>query len=70
MCSLTSARGAGSGLQHLGGHEVDLGVVCGLNAAFDPQHFSDGVLISMADLKLFPGLPESSSHLKQRTGSS
>ena len=64
--SLTSARGACCGLQHLRGHKVDLGVVRGLDTAFDPQHFSNSVLISMANLKFFPGLPEICSHLKDQ----
>lgn len=66
LCSqlvLTGAGGAGGGLQHLRGHEVDLGVVHGLDAAFDPQHLPNGVLVPVADFKLFPGLPEVSSHL-------
>lgn len=43
---------------------MDLRVVCGLDTSFDPQHFSNRVLVSMADLKFFPGLPEICSHLK------
>lgn len=67
VCSqlvLTGAGGACCGLQHLRGHEVDLGVVGGLDTAFYPQHLSNSVLISMADFKFFPGLPEISSDLK------
>lgn len=61
----TCACGACCGFQHLGGHKVDLGIVCGLDTAFDPQHLTNSVLISMTDLKFFPGLPEISSHLKE-----
>lgn len=61
---LTSACGACCGLQHLRGHKVDLGIVCGLDTTFDPQHLPNSVLISMADLKFLPGLPEISSNLK------
>lgn len=64
--TLTSACGACRGLQHLRGHEIDLGVVCSLDTAFDPQHFSNSVLISMADLKFLPCLPEFSCHLRKK----
>lgn len=64
--SLTSACGACCCLHHLRGHKVDLGVVCGLDTTLDPQHFSNCVLIAMADLKFFPGLPEISGHLKEK----
>lgn len=43
-----------------------MSVVRGLDAALDPQHLPNGVLISVTDLKLFPGLPEMSSHLKEK----
>lgn len=62
----TCACGACCGLQHLRGHEVDLSVVCGLDTAFDPQHFSNCVLVSMADLKFLPGLPEVCGHLNDQ----
>lgn len=61
---LTGAGGTGGGLQHLRGHEVDLGVVGGLDAAFNPKHFPNGVLVPVADFKLFPGLPEVRRHLE------
>lgn len=64
--SLTSAGGACCSLEHLRGHKVDLGIVCSLDTTFDPQHFSDCVLVSVADLKLFPSLPESSCNLKDQ----
>lgn len=62
--ALTGTCGAGCGLHHLRGHEVDLGVVGGLDTTFNPQHLSNRVLVPMADFKFFPGLPEISSHLK------
>lgn len=65
--SLTGTSGAGCGLQHLRGHEVDLGVVGGLDATFNPQHLSNGVLVPVADFKFFPGLPEISRHLQIMT---
>lgn len=52
--------------QHLCRHKVDLCVVYGLYWAFNSEHFSHSVLVSMLDLKLFPNLPEISCHLKQR----
>lgn len=55
--------GIGSRLEHLGGHEVDLGVVCGLDTALDPQHLPDRVLIPVPDLKVLPRLPERERHL-------
>lgn len=67
MRSLTSASGTCCGLQHLRGHEVNLGVVRSLYTAFDPQHFSNRVFISMANLKFFPGLPEVRGHLIGQT---
>lgn len=50
-------------LEHLRGHEVDLCIVCGLHTAFDPQHLTDGVLVTVANLKLLPALPEMSGQL-------
>lgn len=52
-------------LEHLRGHEVDLCIVCGLHTAFDPQHLTDGVLVTVANLKLLPALPEVSGQLFQ-----
>lgn len=41
-----------------------MGIVGGLDATFNPQHLPNGVLVPVADFKLFPSLPEVSSHLK------
>uniref|UniRef100_A0A2M4C6R6 Putative secreted protein n=1 Tax=Anopheles marajoara TaxID=58244 RepID=A0A2M4C6R6_9DIPT len=39
-------------------HHVDLGVVRCLYRAFDTQHLSHRVLVTVADFELFPRLPE------------
>lgn len=60
QAGLTSACGVAVHLQHLGGHEVDLGIVRGLDASPDPKHLPNGVFVPMADLKVLPCLPECS----------
>ncbi len=62
----TCSSSIGGCLEHLRGHEVDLCIVCGLHTAFNPQHLTDGVLITVAYLKLLPRLPEMSGHLIKR----
>lgn len=63
---LTCSSSISGCLEHLRGHEVDLCVVCGLHATFNPQHLTDGVLVTVANLKLLPGLPEMSGQLSKK----
>lgn len=61
------ARCCHSSTHHLSRHEVDLCIVGRLHAPLDPQHLSHCVLVSMADFKLFPGLPEIAISLQKKS---
>ncbi|CAN7991308.1 unnamed protein product, partial [Ixodes pacificus] len=67
-CGPRSGHFPGGGTEHLGGHEVDLGVVGGLDAALDAQHLSHRVLVSVVHLKILPRVPEVRRNLQRAVG--
>ena len=52
--------------QHLRGHEVDLRVEGGLDAALDSQHLPHRLLVAVLDLEVLPRLPELLRRLHDR----